>query len=112
MNLRGFDTGRAPPFLRLIHLIPPRRMTEAHIIRYRDGNAFSMINHWLLHNGELAVSRRPRLEALLFWLCSWLRLTGFESRKEFALHRARCQAVDDLRQWVWLNHPANPSRTA
>jgi len=107
----GHGTGLFPA-LSLVHLIPPERMTEAHIIRYRAGNAYSMIILWFLHTGELAVPRRSRLEALLSWLRAWLRMSAHERRKEFAMQRARRQAVADLRQWGWLDRPARPGGPA
>jgi glycosyltransferase involved in cell wall biosynthesis len=88
--------------LSLIHLIPPERMSESHIIRYRAGNAYSMVILWFLHTGELAVPRRSQVGWLMFWLRVWLRMTPHHRRLELAMHRARCNAVKDLHAWGWV----------
>lgn len=103
----GYATGLFHD-LSLIHLIPPERMTERHIIRYRAGNAYSMVILWFLHTGKLSLPRYSRAGWLMFWLRVWLRMSSFERRKEIAMHRARQQAVADLQRWGWLD-PAKPS---
>lgn len=97
----GYGTGLFSA-LKLIHLIPPERMTESHIVRYRAGNAYSMVILQFLHFGEIRVPRRSRVGALMFWLRVWLRMTPHERRLELAMHRARRDAERDLRIWGWL----------
>lgn len=103
----GYATGLFHDLI-LIHLIPAERMTERHIIRYGAGNAYSMIILWSLHAGEVSLPQHSRAGWLMYWLRVWLRMSDFERRKEIAMHRARQQAVADLRQWGWLDS-ARPS---
>ncbi len=88
--------------LRLIHLIPEARMTAAHIIRYTAGNAYSMVILQFLHFGRLNIPARSRVGALMFWLRVWLRMTRYERTREIAMHRARHQAVADMKSWKWI----------
>ena len=99
--LAGYGTGLFCA-LKLTHLIPPERMTESHIVRYRAGNAYSMVILHFLHFGEIRVPRRSAVGALWFWLRTVLRMTPHERRLEWAMHRARRDAVRDLRSWGWL----------
>jgi len=88
--------------LSLVHLIPTERMTEAHVVRYRAGNAYSMVVLQFLHCGEIRVPRRSAVGALVFWLRVWLRMTPHERRLELAMHRARRDAMRDLHAWGWV----------
>ena len=97
----GYATGLFSA-LRLIHLIPPERMTEAHIVRYRAGNAYSMVILWFLHTGNIAVPQPSFAGGLMFWLRVWTRMTSHERRTELAMRRARRDAVRDLNQWGWI----------
>jgi glycosyltransferase involved in cell wall biosynthesis len=100
----GYGTGlfRA---LSLVHFIPPERMNPEHVIRYRAGNAYSMVILHFLHFGQIKIERRSRAGATFFWLRVWTRMTPFERRREIAMHRARREAVRDLRAWGWLQSP-------
>jgi glycosyltransferase involved in cell wall biosynthesis len=108
---QGFGTGLFQA-LHLTHFIPPERMTARHIIRYRAGNAYSMVILQYLHFGEIRVPHYSATGALLFWLRVWLRLPPHERRKEIAVHRARQQAIADLRRWGWLDDERSSAPTA
>lgn len=97
----GYGTGLFV-CLSLIHLIPANRMTAAHIIRYSAGNAYSMVILQFLHLNRINIPMRSRAGTLFFWLRVWLRMTRFERAKEIAMHRARLEAVLDLKRWKWV----------
>lgn len=97
----GYATGLFRS-LRLIHLIPPERMTAEHFITYRAGNAYSMTLLWCLHTGRLPAGlKRSWPQRLRGWLRRWLRMNAFERRLEAALQQARRTARRDLRTWGW-----------
>jgi len=100
----GYATGLFAA-LRLVHLIPPERMLESHIVRYRAGNAYSMVILWFLHTGQVAVPRRSGAEALFYWIRVWTRMSPHERKLELAMNRARAEAVADLQKWGWLKNP-------
>ncbi|HVU34457.1 MAG TPA: glycosyltransferase [Opitutaceae bacterium] len=85
----------------LEHFIPERHMTADHVIRYGAANAYSIVILHFLHFGRIVVPRRSIAGATLFWLRVWIRMTPFERRLELAMHRARAEAVRDLRAWGW-----------
>ncbi len=86
----------------LQHLISKERMAAGHIIRYAAANAYSVVILKYLHFGIIDLPRRSLPSALTYWLRIWLRMSPFERRREIAMHRARREAVRDLRQWGWL----------
>lgn len=97
----GYATGLFQR-LSLAHFIPPERMTSGHIVRYRAGNAYSMVILQFLHFNRTNVPVRSPTGTLLFWLRIWLRMTPHQRRVEIAMHRARHAAVRDLRALAWL----------
>lgn len=96
----GYATGLFHS-LRLVHLIPPERMTEAHIVRYRAGNAYSMVILWFLHTGQVVIPRLTPAGRFFFWLRVWTRMTSHERKLELAMRRARREACADLEKWGW-----------
>lgn len=98
----GLGTGLFPS-LSLIHLMPKERINEQHMIRYAEGNAYSMvILHWL-HFGEVKISRYSKIRALTYWLRIWLRMDSFARRIELAKIKGRREAIEDMRKWGWLD---------
>ena len=105
----GYGTGLFAA-LSLVHLIPPGRMHPQHLIKYAAGNAYSMVLLHYLHTGEVRRPQRTRLEEMLFWVRVWLRMSALERHRETAMHRARFDAVRDMRKWGWLPPAASLPR--
>jgi glycosyltransferase involved in cell wall biosynthesis len=98
---QGYGTGLFVT-LSLVHLIPPERMTEAHMIRYGAGNAYSMVILQYLHLGEIRVPYYSAAGSIFFWLRVWFRMSSYERRLELALRQGRKDAVRDLHAWGWI----------
>jgi len=84
------------------HFIPRKHMTEDHVVRYAAANAYSVILLKFLHYGMVDLGCRSLPARLLLWLRVYLRMTPFARRREIAMHRARLQAVRDMRAWQWI----------
>lgn len=97
----GLGTGRFPA-LSLVHLTPPERTSEEHLIRYAAGNAYSMvILHWL-HFKKIHVSKQSAMGAVAYRMRVWLRMDSYARRMELALVKARRDAIKDMSDWGWL----------
>ena len=97
----GYGTGLCAN-MSLIHLIASDRMSAAHAIRYGAGNAYSMVLLHYLHTNNINLPRRSLFGNAVYWLRVYLRMSSYDRRMELAVHRARQEAIRDMKAWGWI----------
>lgn len=104
----GYGKGVFPE-LKLIHLIPAKRMQPDFLLRIYEGNCYStVLSRCLRGEKRLRVFAGESAAGRLLRTLSHLRKPALARQLDKAGRRGQERALQDLAKWGWIDDPAHP----